>query len=271
MNINININLLPWREALKEQQKREFLMMLGMSFLAAGGLVFCIHLWINSEISFQNEKNAYLKNEIAQLDQKISEIDALQKEKQQLLAKMDIIQQLQANRPQVVRLFDGIVKTVPDGLFLTNLARTGNNILIDGKAESNTRVSTFMRNIESSSWLKSPVLSLIQADEKEGEKKQWDKLIGFNLQAIEVSNVPALPTNLTDTTTTPPRQGQPVPPPTGQTPGGQPQVQPKPQTTSQTQATQPQTHPTSQTPVTQPQAQPTAGTAGQAPTGTTTK
>lgn len=196
MNISININLLPWREERKEQQKREFLMMLGMGFLFAGGLVFCIHLWMNSEISFQNQQNAYLKNEISQLDKKIAEIEALQKEKQQLLAKMDIIQQLQANRPQVVRLFDGIVKTVPDGLFLTNLARTGTNILIDGKAESNTRVSTFMRNIESSTWLKNPVLSLIQADEKqekEGQTRQADKLIGFNLQAIEILSTPLLP------------------------------------------------------------------------------
>lgn len=189
MNTSININLLPWREELKEQQKREFLMLLGLGAIIATGLILCIHLWVNSRISFQDQRNQFLKNEILKLEKKIAEIDALKKEKQQLLAKMDIIQQLQANRPQIVRLFDGIVKTVPDGLYLTSLARQGANILIDGKAESNTRVSAFMRNIESSSWLKDPVLSVIQADDKnnkDNKEKTLDHMIGFNLKAIEV-------------------------------------------------------------------------------------
>lgn len=191
--MSININLLPWREEQKEQQKREFISFLGLGVVAATGLMLLVHMLIARQITFQNDNNTFLKNEIVKLDQQIAEIQALQKEKQQLLARMEIIQQLQTNRPQIVRLFDGIVRTVPEGLFLTNLARTGPNLVIDGKAESNTRVSTFMRNIESSNWLKNPVLTLIQADPaKEGnEKSLADRMIGFNLQAIETIDTQA--------------------------------------------------------------------------------
>lgn len=188
-----NINLLPWREAIKEHQKKEFISMLGLalSTVAAGMLV--IHFLINRQINFQNDDNNYLKAEIQLLDQQISEIESLQKEKAQLLARMQIIQQLQTNRPQIVRLFDEIIKTIPEGLYLTNLTHTGPHLMMEGRAESNTRVSTFMRNIEASHWLKSPVLSVIQVDEqKSGEKqtekvadKYIDRMIEFNLQAIE--------------------------------------------------------------------------------------
>lgn len=190
--MTININLLPWREEQKEQQKREFVSMAGLGVVIASGLMLCIHMMIGRQISFQLENNDYLKAQIKQLDLQIAEIEALQKEKAQLLARMEIIQQLQTNRPHVVRLFDGIVHTVPEGLYLTNLTRMGSHIVMDGKAESNTRVSTFMRNIERSSWLKDPVLTVIQADEpKEGAKateRQVDKMIGFNLQAEQVMN-----------------------------------------------------------------------------------
>lgn len=191
--MTININLLPWREELKIQQKKEFISLLGLAILAATGLILFIHMLISRQIAFQNENNDFLKNEIKKLDQQIAEIQALQKEKQQLLARMEIIQQLQTNRPQIVRMFDGIVHTVPEGLYLTNLSRTGPNVVLDGKAESNTRVSTFMRNIESSTWLKNPLLTLIQADskeEKQGEKNS-DRMIGFNLQAIETVDAQA--------------------------------------------------------------------------------
>ncbi len=195
--MSININLLPWREEQKEQQKREFVSFLGLGVVAASGLMLLVHMLIARQISFQNDTNLFLKNEIVKLDQQIAEIQALQKEKQQLLARMEIIQQLQTNRPQIVKLFDGIVRTVPEGLYLTNLARTGPNLVIDGKAESNTRVSTFMRNIEASNWLKDPVLTYIQADTKEGQQPEnkiptaTDRMIGFNLQALETVDTQA--------------------------------------------------------------------------------
>lgn len=189
---NININLLPWREELKEQQKREFMSMLGLAVVAASGLMLLIHIAIGRQITLQNEDNDYLKREIKILDQQIEQIKLLDKEKKQLLEKMQVIQELQASRPEVVRLFDGIVRLIPPGLYLTSLSRTGNRIQIDGKAESNTRVSTLMRNIDASKLLSDPILSLIQADDqKEGDKgiKLADRMIGFNLQATEMGAV----------------------------------------------------------------------------------
>lgn len=179
--MTININLLPWREELQEQQKKEFLVLLGAFVACAGLMILMVHLIVAKEINFQDSSNSLLKNEIKILDQQIQAIKDLQKEKEQLLARMDIIQQLQTGRPYIVRLFDVVVRTIPEGLYLTSLTRTENRILIDGKAESNTRVSTFMRNIESSKWLSSPILSLIQANEKNAQ----DRWIGFNLQAIQ--------------------------------------------------------------------------------------
>lgn len=200
--MTVSLNLLPWREELKIQQKRQFITLLGLTLLAAVGLMLCIHLLVNRQIAFQNEMNSYIKAEISKLDQQIIEIQDLEKEKKQLLAKMAVIQQLQASRPQIVQLFDGIARILPPGMYLTNLARAGDRILIEGKAESNTRVSTFMRNIDATTWLATPELSLIQADEhKQGDKlsKVSDKLIGFNLQAIAVTlvtpNVAAKPTD----------------------------------------------------------------------------
>ncbi|MFO1259376.1 MAG: PilN domain-containing protein [Gammaproteobacteria bacterium] len=184
----MNINLLPWREERKNQKKKEFFaLMSGCAGLSAL-LVFSIHLFFKHQIEYQLEKNGYLKQEISQLDRQIAEIEGLQKEKERLLARMDIIQQLQSNRPHIVRLFDVVSRTVPDGLFLVSLTRADGRLLVEGKAESNTRVSKFMRNIESSNWLYSPVLSFIQADQladKQQAPKEHDNMIGFNMQVFE--------------------------------------------------------------------------------------
>lgn len=180
--MSVQINLLPWREELKEIRKKEFFVLLGGASLMAIFVVVLVHISMASTIKFQIENNGILKQEISLLDKQIEQIKALKKEKELLLARMQIIQQLQTNRPHIVRLFDGITRTVPEGLYLTGITRNQTKILIDGKAESNTRVSTFMRNIEAYSWLKRPNLSLIQAD----EKQKSSKYIGFNLEAIQV-------------------------------------------------------------------------------------
>jgi type IV pilus assembly protein PilN len=194
--MTININLLPWRAERKELLKKEFLTMLVFGIVVSCGLVLIMHMTVMRQIAGQNDNNTYLKNEIKQLDDQIAQIQSLEKEKQQLLAKMEVIQQLQASRPEVVRLFDAIVRIIPPGLFLTNLSRTGNHILLDGKAESNTRVSTFMRNIEASGLFKTPDLTLIQADDMKGDSKvaqrPIDRLIGFNLKADEVVSFPSV-------------------------------------------------------------------------------
>ncbi len=180
--MSTKINLLPWREELKEQLKKEFLLVAGLGGIAALILVVGLHLYMKNNIESQMGNNNFLRQEIVFLDKKIAEIKNLKDEKEKLLARMQIIQELQSNRPHVVRLFDGMTRTIPEGLFLTGLTRIQSKILIDGRAESNTRVSAFMRNIESSTWLKQPLLSLIQAD----ERADMAKTIGFNLEAIQV-------------------------------------------------------------------------------------
>jgi type IV pilus assembly protein PilN len=188
--MTVNINLLPWREELKEQKKKEFFVFLGGCAGFSALLVFFVHLFFVGKMEDQQENNGYLKQEIAQLDKKIAEIEGLQKEKEKLLARMEIIQELQSNRPHIVQLFDVITNTVPDGLYLVSLTRSGGRLLLEGKAESNTRVSKFMRNIEASKWLHSPVLSFIQADAKLTTQPTQqtfanENMIGFNMQAFE--------------------------------------------------------------------------------------
>lgn len=190
----VTINLLPWREEQKERLKKEFLIILAMAVVCALTILGFVHFCISHKIDHQRQNNEILQSEIRILDKQIAQIKTLQEEKAELIARMDIIQQLQTNRPHVVRLFDGITKTVPDGLFLDHLERRNINISIEGRAESNTRVSTFMRNIDASNWLKSPVLSVIQADDTKANSKNsaaksdksQGKWIGFNLQAVQV-------------------------------------------------------------------------------------
>ncbi len=183
--MTININLIPWREEQKEQDKKHFMILIGLCAGLAAVIVFGVHVMFSHQISYQKDLNDYLTKEIKILDKKIAEIDAIQKEKERLLARMDIIQQLQSNRPHVVRLFDNMVRTIPDGLFLLSLNRTNAQIAIEGKAESNTRVSKFMRNIESSDWLANPLLNVIQADENSP-----DSVIAFTLQANQLKKEP---------------------------------------------------------------------------------
>lgn len=204
--MTVTINLLPWREERKEQQKREYFSILGLAIIVAFGLMLCIHMFISRQITFQEDINLYLKNEINILDGQIAQIQHLEEEKKKLLAKMEVIQQLQASRPEIVRLFDGIVRIVPSGLFLTNLSRVGTIIEFDGKAESNTRVSTLMRNIESSQLLTKPTLTVIQADDpsRANANVAPDRLIEFNLQAIEVAS------NRQSEQTATPDAGQPI-------------------------------------------------------------
>jgi type IV pilus assembly protein PilN len=181
--MTVNINLLPWREEQKEfDKKRLMMLMVGVSGIAIA-LILLVHAAFQYKISSQRRLNDYLNVEINSLNQQIGEINALQKEKQELLARMNIIQQLQINRSHTVRLFDNLVRTIPEGLYLTSLARLDDRISIEGRAESNTRVSTFMRNIEASNWLSNPILNVIQAD----DKKKNDSMIDFTLHAVQMT------------------------------------------------------------------------------------
>jgi len=157
------INLLPWRAERRKQRQKEFGMMLGVAAIAAVVLSFLIITFYNGQISGQTERNAFLSEQITQLDKQIVEIEELDKKKAKLLARKDVIEQLQANRSQMVHLFDSLVRTIPDGVALTSIKQDDVILTLEGRAQSNARVSTYMRNLEGSGWMTNPELSIIEA------------------------------------------------------------------------------------------------------------
>ncbi len=157
------INLLPWREQLREERKKEFLTILGLIFVAALLLIFLGDRHLNGKIDHQNERNQLLRNEIAVLEKRIAEINQLQARRTQLLDRMKIIQDLQGNRPVIVRVFDELARTLPDGVHFTSASMQGASISVRGGAESNSRVSNLMRQMDSSEWLTAPNLTAVRA------------------------------------------------------------------------------------------------------------
>ena len=157
------INLLPWREQERKIRRREFMISAGAAVFAAVIFVLGGKLLYSSWTDAQNEKNTLLKKEIVKLDAQIADIQDLENRRQRLLARMEIIEKLQRKRPEIVHLFDEIVKTVPEGVYLTAIKQTGNKLEIHGVAQSSTRVSTFMRNIDSSVWMDNPVLQVVES------------------------------------------------------------------------------------------------------------
>lgn len=157
------INLLPWRAERRKHRQKEFLTMLGLSAAVAAFLAFLIISYYSAQISGQNDRNSYLQDQIAKVDLQIKEIDALDDKKRRLLARKEVIEQLQANRSQMVHLFDSLVRTIPDGVILTSLKQEGDKLTIEGRSQSNARVSSYMRTLEGSGWMTNPDLSIIEA------------------------------------------------------------------------------------------------------------
>lgn len=148
-----HVNLLPWRAERRKQREREFYMQLGASFVVALGVLLLWMFWMDQRIDNQNDRNTYLQTEIKQLDVRIAKIKDLEKVRQHLLARKQIIEQLQADRSQMVHLFDELVKTIPSSARLTALKQNGQSMSLDGVAQSNDSVANYMRNIESSPWM----------------------------------------------------------------------------------------------------------------------
>nr|WP_298167318.1 PilN domain-containing protein [uncultured Pseudomonas sp.] len=157
------INLLPWREQLREERKQRFLVALAGVLIVAAGVVFLGDQYLNGAIERQNARNAFIKKEIAVLDARIKEISELKTRREQLIERMKIIQDLQGNRPIIGRVFDQLVRTLPDGVYFTALKMKGKSISIVGAAESNNRVSNLMRNLDASDWLTSPNLTEVKS------------------------------------------------------------------------------------------------------------
>jgi type IV pilus assembly protein PilN len=163
------INLLPWRAERRKQRQTEFYGMLGGAALAAVLIAFGVVQYFAHLIDTQNRRNSLLQTEIKALDVKIKEIEALDKKKAELLQRKLVIEQLQASRSQMVHLFDELVRTIPDGVRLNTIKQTGEELTLDGVAQSNARVSSYIRALEGSGWMNSPDLSIIEA--KEGGEK----------------------------------------------------------------------------------------------------
>ena len=157
-----HINLLPWREELRQERTRQFTTYTVLSLLLTGAIILLVHATINGQIEHQTFRNKILQDEITTLDAALKEIKALEQTKAQLLARMDVIQSLQQRRPQIVHLFDDFVRTVPEGIYLTLIKQEVKQLTIKGVAESNGRVSAYMRNIDASDWMVTPKLKVIQ-------------------------------------------------------------------------------------------------------------
>lgn len=166
------INLLPWREHLRQEQQRQFISILGLTAVAGVGLLIGAIMFTNDMLENQASRNQVLQTDISKVDAKIKEIKELDKTKQALIDRMEIIQRLQQSRPEIVHIFDEIVTTLPNGLFLTELVQKQNSLSIKGMAESDARVSNYMHNLEASPWLASPKLTVIQSKSTNTDRKK---------------------------------------------------------------------------------------------------
>lgn len=157
------INLLPWREQQRNERKLAFLVALGGATLGAIIAAFVSYLLFNSLIDSQQSRNDRLRTEITVLDRQIQEINDLESQKQRFISRMQVIDKLQRARSEVVHLFDEVTNMMPDGTYLTSFKQTGRRLKFDGVAQSSTRVSTFMRNIAASQWVKDPELEVVES------------------------------------------------------------------------------------------------------------
>jgi type IV pilus assembly protein PilN len=179
------INLIPWREAERKRKRQEFGVGALGALVAAGAIAFLVNLQMSAAIDNQNERNQYLKGEIAQLDKQITEILALEQQKQRLRARIQVIEQLERSRPEIVHVFDQLVRTIPDGVNLTSLKQSDRKLTLKGLAQSSTRVASYMRNIDSSEWLMDPSLEILET------KNSTDGSSEFTLTAMQEN--PQLP------------------------------------------------------------------------------
>ena len=156
------INLIPWREAERKRKRQEFGVGALAAVVAAGAIAFLVNLQMGAAIDNQNDRNQYLNDEIAQLDKQIAEILALEQQKQRLRARIQVIEQLERSRPEIVHVFDQLVRTIPDGVNLTALKQADRRLQLKGLAQSSTRVASYMRNIDASEWLTEPALDILE-------------------------------------------------------------------------------------------------------------
>jgi len=181
------INLLPWREAERKKRQRDFGIALGGALVAAIAAIVVTFLAYSQMISTQEDRNNRLTEEIAILDKDIKEIDALERQKERLLARMEIIDQLQKSRPEIVHLFDELSRQLPEGVYLTGMKQTGSRVEIRGVAQSSTRVSALMRQIDASEWLTDPEVERVET-KSTGSQRQSEFVVYLKQRQPDVED-----------------------------------------------------------------------------------
>lgn len=168
------INLLPWREGLRKRYQQDFIMSIVVVAVITCFILFLTYMQIEGVKEYQQRRNRMIQDEIQVVDARIGEIKDIETKKSKLLTKIEVIQKLQESRPEIVHLFDELAKTTPEGVFLTKFKQTGGSLILTGKAQSNARVSAYMRAVEASSWLEAPVLQVIKGKSKSSNEELND-------------------------------------------------------------------------------------------------
>ncbi len=168
------INLRPWREERRAERQKQFVTAIVGVVILSGGLGFLWHQNVVGQVEYQNSRNSYLTSEMAKLDKQIAEIRELRKRRDELLSRMRVIQDLQGKRPVIVRVFDEVVRTLPDGVHYQSMVQKGATLQIKGIAEANSRIATLMRNLESSDWFDSPVLTSVKALQSDPSQSSFE-------------------------------------------------------------------------------------------------
>jgi type IV pilus assembly protein PilN len=183
--VTVRVNLLPHREERRKRQRQHFFVLAGGTATVGLLLVGAMHTFYQRQIDTQTDRNTFLKAEIAKLDQEIAEIDSLKAEIAALLARKQVIETLQRDRAQTVHLLDELVRQMPEGVYLSNLIQKGLRVDISGYAQSNARVSTLMRNIDSSPWLEKPVLVQVNAASVDKKRVSQFNMFLFLKRAVD--------------------------------------------------------------------------------------
>jgi type IV pilus assembly protein PilN len=186
--MSTRLNLLPWREMRRREQDRQLLTIAIGAWVLMVVVVFYAHIHVSGLIDAQNRRNEFLKQEIAKVEKQIREVADLKKRREALIARMNVIQQLQADRTRVVRIFDELVRRVPEGVQLATLKQSGgNNMALTGVAQSNARVSALMRNFSASNWFDDPKLNVINVKQRGGDRVSEFSLTVKNLAKAKSS------------------------------------------------------------------------------------
>jgi type IV pilus assembly protein PilN len=173
------INLLPWREADRKKRQRDFMVATAGAFVGAIGVLGLTIFAYVQMIDAQNGRNQRLEAEIVELEKSIAEIDGLERQKERLLARMEIIEQLQRSRPEIVHLFDEVSRQLPEGVYLTGMKQTGTAVELKGVAQSSTRVSALMRQVDASEWLADPGVVRVETTDQ-GPARQAEFVVNLS-------------------------------------------------------------------------------------------